>query len=41
MSFPQKADFYAWATSPEYLEIAKYRDEGAQMTALLVPQIEG
>jgi len=40
MSFPEKADFYTWVTSDEYQAIVKHRDEGADMTALLVPGIE-
>jgi uncharacterized protein (DUF1330 family) len=35
MSFPDEAAFHAWANSPEYLEIAKDREAGAQAIVLL------
>jgi uncharacterized protein (DUF1330 family) len=35
MSFPDAAAFYAWAHSPEYLEIAKDRKAGTQGVVLL------
>jgi uncharacterized protein (DUF1330 family) len=35
MSFPDEAAFHAWASSPEYLEIAKDRKAGAQGVVLL------
>ena len=36
MAFPDRASFRAWATSPEYREIAKDRLAGAETTAVLV-----
>ena len=35
MSFPDEAEFRAWADSPEYLEISKDRNAGAQGIVLL------
>ena len=35
MSFPDEAAFHAWADSPEYLEISKDREAGAQGIVLL------
>ena len=40
MEFPDKAAFTAWATSPDYLEIAKHRDAGADLTVILANGIE-
>ncbi|MEM8771688.1 MAG: DUF1330 domain-containing protein [Pseudomonadota bacterium] len=40
MSFPDKAAFVEWATSPEYLAIAKHRDAGAEVTTVLAEGIE-
>jgi uncharacterized protein (DUF1330 family) len=36
LAFPDRASFTAWATSPEYREIAKDRLAGAENTAVLV-----
>jgi uncharacterized protein (DUF1330 family) len=36
MSFPDEAEFRAWATSPEYQEIAKDRHAGSDGVVLLV-----
>jgi uncharacterized protein (DUF1330 family) len=36
MSFPDEAAFRAWASSPEYQEIAKDRQAGAEAVVLLV-----
>ncbi|MGJ5206608.1 DUF1330 domain-containing protein [Bradyrhizobium sp. HKCCYLR20261] len=36
MSFPDANDFRAWAESPEYREIARDREAGAQSVVLLV-----
>jgi uncharacterized protein (DUF1330 family) len=36
MSFPDEAAFRAWATSPEYQEIAKDRLAGSNGVVLLV-----
>jgi len=38
MSFPDKPSFKAWATSPEYLEIARDRHAGSTATILLVEE---
>lgn len=35
MSFPDEAAFHAWATSPDYLEISKDRQAGADAVVLL------
>jgi uncharacterized protein (DUF1330 family) len=35
MSFPDEAAFHAWASSPDYLDIAKDRKFGAQAVVLL------
>ena len=35
MSFPSEAEFHAWASSPEYLEISKDRKAGAEGIVLL------
>jgi uncharacterized protein (DUF1330 family) len=35
MSFPEEAAFRAWADSPEYLEISKDREAGADGIVLL------
>ncbi|WJR78574.1 DUF1330 domain-containing protein [Bradyrhizobium sp. NP1] len=35
MSFPDEAQFHAFADSPDYLEISKDRKAGAQATVLL------
>jgi uncharacterized protein (DUF1330 family) len=35
MSFPDEASFDAWANSPEYLEISKDREAGAEGVVLL------
>jgi uncharacterized protein (DUF1330 family) len=35
MSFPDEAGFHAWADSPEYFEISKDREAGAQGVVLL------
>jgi uncharacterized protein (DUF1330 family) len=40
MEFPDKAAFTEWATSPEYLEIAKHRDAGADVTTILADALE-
>lgn len=37
--FPNAAEFKAWATSPEYLEIAKHRIAGADVTTVLAEAI--
>ncbi|RUP03433.1 MAG: DUF1330 domain-containing protein [Mycobacterium sp.] len=36
MSFPDEAAFHAWAQSPEYQEISKDRQAGADTVVLLV-----
>ena len=36
MAFPDRKTFTAWATSPEYREIAKDRLAAAQTTGILV-----
>jgi uncharacterized protein (DUF1330 family) len=36
MTFPDREAYIAWATSPEYLEIAKDRHAAADTTAILV-----
>ncbi len=41
MEFPDKAAFTEWATSPEYQEIAKHRDAGADVTTILANALEG
>jgi uncharacterized protein (DUF1330 family) len=35
MSFPDETAYHAWADSPEYLEISKDREAGAQAIVLL------
>ncbi len=40
VEFPNAADFKEWATSPEYLEIAKHRIAGAEVTTILANGIE-
>jgi uncharacterized protein (DUF1330 family) len=35
MSFPDESAFYAWANSPDYLDIAKDRKAGADAVVLL------
>src|SRR5277367_1293005 len=39
ISFPDEAEFRAWAESPEYLEIAKDRKVGAKSVIVLVKGI--
>lgn len=41
MEFPDTAAFTAWATSPEYNEIAVDRKAGAEAVVLLVKGFEG
>ena len=38
MSFPDEAAFHAWSDSPEYLEISKDRNAGAQGILLLAKE---
>ena len=40
LSFPDRDAFMAWATSPEYLEIAKDRIAGANATIVLAQGFE-
>jgi len=41
MEFPDAASFRAWATSPEYTEIAVDRKAGAEAVVLLIKGFEG
>ena len=41
MEFPDQAAFTAWATSPEYNEIAVDRVAGAEAVVLLIKGFEG
>lgn len=41
MSFPDEPAYRAWATSPEYREISKDREAGADTLSLLVKGIGG
>lgn len=41
MEFPDAAAFTAWATSPEYTEIAADRKAGAEAVVLLIKGYEG
>jgi uncharacterized protein (DUF1330 family) len=41
MEFPDVAAFTAWATSPEYTEIAVDRKAGAEAVVLLIKGFEG
>lgn len=41
MEFPSQDAMMAWATSPEYLAIAKYREEGSTGEAIMVKGFEG
>jgi uncharacterized protein (DUF1330 family) len=41
MEFPDVASFTAWATSPEYNEIAADRKAGADAVVLLIKGYEG
>jgi uncharacterized protein (DUF1330 family) len=41
MEFPDAAAFTAWATSPEYNEIAVDRKVGAEAVVLLIKSFEG
>jgi uncharacterized protein (DUF1330 family) len=41
MEFPDKESYEAWATSPEYVEIAKDRIAGADTVTLLVRALPG
>lgn len=41
VEFPNAGEFKAWATSPEYLEIAKHRIAGADVTTVLAEALTG
>lgn len=41
VEFPSAGEFKAWATSPEYLEIAKHRIAGADVTTVLAEALTG
>lgn len=41
MEFPDQAAFTAWATSPEYNEIAVDRNAGADAVVLLIKSYQG
>lgn len=41
VEFPNASDFKDWATSPEYLEIAKHRIAGADVSTVLAEALTG
>ncbi len=41
LEFPSQEAMMAWATSPEYLAIAKYREDGSTGEAIMVKGFEG
>jgi uncharacterized protein (DUF1330 family) len=41
IEFPSKASAMAWASSPEYLAIAKYREDGSTGEAIMVNGFDG
>lgn len=40
MMFPSRASFMEWATSPQYLEIAKDRKAGAKASIILSEEVD-
>jgi uncharacterized protein (DUF1330 family) len=41
IEFPSQAAAMAWASSPEYLAIAKYREDGSTGEAIMVQSFDG
>lgn len=41
IEFPSQAAAMAWASSPEYLAIAKYREDGSTGEAIMVKSFDG
>ncbi|MEM6410669.1 MAG: DUF1330 domain-containing protein [Pseudomonadota bacterium] len=41
LSFPSKEAAMAWATSPEYIELAKHRVDGAETRSIMVEGFAG
>lgn len=41
LEFPSQAAAIAWAASPEYLAIAKYREDGSTGEAIMVKSFDG
>jgi uncharacterized protein (DUF1330 family) len=41
LEFPSQAAAMAWASSPEYLAIAKYRENGSTGEAIMVTSFDG
>ncbi|MDP4604626.1 MAG: DUF1330 domain-containing protein [Erythrobacter sp.] len=41
LEFPSQAAAMAWASAPEYLAIAKYREDGSTGEAIMVKSFDG